>query len=149
MEAGRRGRHMDCPMAAKKTTRKTPEPTLRHVWLAGLGLIAVTRREAVAAANEAAGRLQAARAQAGSFAGQAQRDVLGRLAEVREQGEARVGRFSAEVEARLQPVLTKLGLKQPTRKTAPRARKKPAAKRARATPVRKPAAKRPVRRSRA
>jgi hypothetical protein len=136
-------------MATKKTTRKTPEPTLRHVWLAGLGLIAVARREAVAAANEAADRLQVARAQAESFAGQAQRDVLGRLADVREQGEARVGRFSAEVETRLQPVLTKLGLKQPARKAAPRARKKPAAMRTRATPVRKPLAKRPARRSRA
>ena len=136
-------------MAARKTTRKTPEPTLRHVWLAGLGLIAVARREAVAAATDAAGRLQAAREHAGSFAGQAQRDVLDRLAEVREQGEARMGRFSAEVETRLEPVLTKLGLKQPARKAAPRARKKPAAKRARATPVRKPVAKRPVRRSRA
>ena len=136
-------------MPAKKTTRKTPEPTLRHVWLAGLGLIAVARREAVATAKEAADRLQAAREHAESLAGQAQRDVLGRLADVREQGEARVDRFSAEVETRLQPVLTKLGLKQPARKAAPRARKTPAAKRARATPVRKPATTRPARRSRA
>ncbi|CAN7357186.1 hypothetical protein LJR143_001897 [Pseudoxanthomonas sp. LjRoot143] len=136
-------------MAAKKTTRKTPEPTLRHVWLAGLGLIAVARREAVAAATDASDRLQAARKQAETFAGQAQRDVLGRLAEVREQGEASVERFSADVEARLEPVLTKLGLKKPARKAAPRARKKPAARKTRSTPVRKPAAKRTVRRSRA
>lgn len=124
-------------MAAKKTARKTPEPSLRHVWLAGLGLIAVARREA-------AGRLEAVRRQAETFAGQAQRDVLDRLNEVREQGEARVGRFSAEVETRLEPVLAKLGLKKPARKPATRTRKKPApaAKRARVAPARKPAAKR-------
>ena len=63
-------------MAAKKTRRKTPEPTLRHVWLAGLGLIAVARREAVGAANDALGKLQSARRQAEAMAGQAQRDVL-------------------------------------------------------------------------
>lgn len=138
-------------MAAKKTTRKTPEPTLRHVWLAGLGLIAVARREAVGAANDAVGKLQAARQQAEALAGQAQRDVLGRLAGVREQGEASVERFSADVEARLQPVLVKLGLKKTSaRKPAPRVRKKPAAKRTRAAATpRQAAAKRPTRRSRA
>jgi len=130
-------------MAAKKHTRKTPEPTLRHAWLAGLGLIAVARREAAAAVADATGRLQAARRQAGALAGQAQRDVLDRLNEVREHGEARVGRFSAEVEGRLEPVLAKLGLKAPARKPAARTRKKPAAKRARVAPARKPAAKRP------
>ena len=60
-------------MAAKKTRRKTPEPTLRHVWLAGLGLIAVARREAVGAANDALGKLQSARRQAEAMAGPAQR----------------------------------------------------------------------------
>lgn len=150
MEAGHRGRHVDTPMAPKKTSRKTPEPTLRHVWLAGLGLIAVARREALGAAADAAGKLQAARQQAEALAGQAQRDVLGRLADVREQGEASVERFSADVEARLQPVLAKLGLKKPVRKPAARARKKPAAKRTRAaSTTRKAATKRPARRSRA
>lgn len=136
-------------MAAKKTTRKTPEPTLRHVWLAGLGLIAVARRGAVTAANDVAGSLHAARRQAETLASQAQRDVLDRLAGIREQGEAGVERFSADVEARLQPVLAKLGLKTPARKPAARTRKKPAAKRTRAAAPRKVAAKRPARRSRA
>ncbi len=124
-------------MAAKKNTRKTPEPTLRHVWLAGLGLIAVARREALAAVTDAGDRLQAARQQAEALAGQAQRDVLGRLSDVREQGEASVERFSADVEARLQPVLVKLGLKKPARKPATRTRKPPAAKRTRVAPARK------------
>ena len=137
-------------MAAKKTRRKTPEPTLRHVWLAGLGLIAVARREAVGVANDALGKLQSARRQAEAMAGQAQRDVLERLADVREHGEASVERFSADVETRLQPVLAKLGLKQQARKPAARSRKKPAAKRTRAAaPRAKAAAKQPARRKRA
>ena len=137
-------------MAAKKTRRKTPEPTLRHVWLAGLGLIAVARREAVGAVNDALGKLQSARRQAEAMAGQAQRDVLERLADVREHGEASVERFSADVETRLQPVLAKLGLKQQARKPAARSRKKPAAKRTRAAaPRAKAAAKQPARRKRA
>lgn len=128
-------------MAAKKTSRKTPEPTLRHVWLAGLGLVAVARREALGAVAEAGQRIDAARRQAATFASTAQRDVLGRLADVREQGEARVGQFSADVEARLEPVLVKLGLKKkPARKTS-RARK-PAP--ARAKTARKPAARKPA-----
>lgn len=135
--------------ANKKTRRKAPEPTLRHVWLAGLGLIAVARRGAMTAANDVAGSLHTARQQAETLASQAQRDVLDRLAGIREQGEAGVERFSADVEARLQPVLAKLGLKTPARTPAPRSRKKPAAKRARAAAPRKAAAKRPTRRSRA
>ena len=84
------------------------------------------------------------------MAGQAQRDVLERLADVREHGEASVERFSADVETRLQPVLAKLGLKQQTRKPAARSRKKPAAKRTRAAaPRAKAAAKQPARRKRA
>lgn len=136
-------------MATKKNARKTPEPTLRHVWLAGLGLIAVARRQALTTAAGAAGKLQAAREQAETLAGQAQRDVRERLAEAREQGGASVERFSADVEARLQPVLVKLGLKKSARKPASRTRKKPTAKRTRTTAPRKAATKRPVRRSRA
>lgn len=127
-------------MAAKKTPRKTPEPTLRHVWLAGLGLVAVARREARAAVAETGQRIDAARQQAATFASTAQRDVLGRLADVREQGEARVVQFSADVEAGLEPVLVKLGLKKPTRKTT--RTRKPAP--ARAKTARKPAARKPA-----
>ena len=88
--------------------------------------------------------------QAGKLADEAQANVLGGIASVREQGEATASRFSADVEARLAPVLVKLGLK-PAPKKAPRGRtpvKKVVAKRARATPARKPAAKRAVRRTR-
>lgn len=138
-------------MAAKKKTKsKVQETTLRHLWLAGLGVAAVARREAVNAANDAVAKVVSLKQQAGKLADEAQANVLGGIASVREQGEAKASRFSADVEARLAPVLVKLGLK-PKAKKAARGRKpvkKAAAKRARATPARKPAAKRAVRKTR-
>jgi hypothetical protein len=138
-------------MAAKKKTKsKVQETTLRHLWLAGLGAAAVVRRETLNAANDAVAKVVALKKQAGKLADEAQANVLDGIASVREQGEATASRFSADVEARLAPVLVKLGLKPAPKKTA-RSRKpvkKAAAKRTRATPARKPAAKRAVRRTR-
>lgn len=138
-------------MAAKKKTKsKVQETTLRHLWLAGLGVAAVARRETLNAANDAVAKVVSLKKQAGKLADEAQANVLGGIASVREQGEAKANQFSAEVEARLAPVLVKLGLKPAPKKTT-RGRKpvkKTAAKRARATPARKPAAKRTVRRTR-
>ena len=138
-------------MAAKKKTKsKVQETTLRHLWLAGLGVAAVARRETVNAANDAVAKVVSLKNQAGKLADEAQANVLGGIASVREQGEAKASQFSAEVEARLAPVLVKLGLK-PAPKKSTRGRKtvkKAASKRARATPARKPAAKRAVRRTR-
>lgn len=133
---------------AKKTTAKTPETSLRHLWLAGLGMVAIARRETLNAANDAVARVDALKQQAARLAGEAQDNVRGGIASVREQGEARVGQissaFSAEVEARLAPVLAKLGLKP---KPAARKRKttKKVAKAVRRAPTRgKTAAKRVV-----
>ncbi|PPJ42850.1 hypothetical protein C0063_06265 [Pseudoxanthomonas sp. KAs_5_3] len=134
-------RHVELNMATKKNARKPLEPTLRHVWLAGLGLIVVGRREALAAVADATQRFDAARQQAATFASTTQRDVLDRLADAREQGEARVGQFSADVEARLEPVLVKLGLKKKPARKASRSRK---AAPVRAKTVRKPAPRKPA-----
>ena len=129
----------------KKTPSKAQETNLRHAWLAGLGLVAIARRETLNAANEATTRIAALKQQAGKLADEAQSNVRDGIACAREQGEARVGQFSAEVEARLAPVLVKLGLKPKPKsksKRATRSRKpvgKTAAKRA---PARKPASKR-------
>ena len=138
-------------MAAKKKTKsKVQETTLRHLWLAGLGAVVVARRETLNAANDAVAKVEALKKQANKFANEAQANVLDGIASVREQGEAKASQFSAEVEARLAPVLVKLGLKpqvkKPTRGRKPV--KKAVAKRARATPARKPVAKRTVRRTR-
>jgi hypothetical protein len=145
-------------MAAKKKTKtssraKAQETTLRHLWLAGLGAIAVVRRETRNAANDAAAKVEFLKQQAGKLANDAQANVRGGIASVREQGEAKASQFSADVEARLAPVLVKLGLKPKARKAARGGKptKKTAAKRVtRAAPTRKkPAAKRTVRKTRA
>ena len=135
-------------MATRKKIKPKQETTLRHVWLAGLGVVAIARRETLNAANDAVARVGALKKKAGKLADEAQSNVLGGIASVREQGEAKVGQFSADVEARLAPVLVKLGLK-PKAKRVVRSRKpasKPAAKRA---PARKVAAKRTVRKRQA
>ncbi|SOD51937.1 phasin family protein [Pseudoxanthomonas wuyuanensis] len=130
-------------MATKKTTRTQPQQTtLRHIWLAGLGAVAIVRREALNAANDAAAKAESLKRQAGRLVSQTQANLRDGIASAREQGEARADQFSAEVEARLAPVLVKLGLR-PKPKARPRTRKtgsKTAAKRTRA-PARKPAAK--------
>lgn len=133
--------------AKKKTTPKSQATTLRHVWLAGLGLVAVARRETLNAANDAVAKVEAFKQQAGKLAGETQANVLDGIASVREQGEARVGQFSADVESRLAPVLVKLGLKPKpaAKKRGRKPAKKVVAKRA---PARKPAAKRVVRKAR-
>lgn len=133
--------------AKKKTTPKSQETTLRHVWLAGLGLVAVARRETLNAANDAVAKVEAFKKQAGKLAGETQANVRGGIASVREQGEARVGQFSADVESRLAPVLVKLGLKPApaAKKRGRKPAKKVVAKRA---PARKPTAKRVVRKAR-
>jgi hypothetical protein len=131
----------------KKSTAKVQETTLRHLWLAGLGALSVARREALNTATDAAAKIESLKQQAGKLANEAQANVRDGIANVREQGEAKVGQFSTEVEARLAPVLVKLGLKPQAKKTArPRkATKKTAATRTRATAARKPAAKRKAR----
>ena len=134
--------------AKKKTTPKSQATTLRHVWLAGLGLVAVARRETLNAANDAVAKVEAFKKQAGKLAGETQAKVRGGIASVREQGEATAGKFSAEVEARLAPVLAKLGLK-PQAKARKRKPVAKTAKRTRATAASrpKPATKRTVRKT--
>lgn len=102
--------------ARKKTTprAKAPEPNLRHVWLAGLGAVAIARRHG-------ARRLTAAKQDIERIVQRAQAT----LRDVRMQGGAGVERFSADVEARLGPVLEKLGLG--AGRPAPKGRRKPAA----------------------
>ena len=145
-------------MAAKKKTKtnsraKVQETTFRHLWLAGLGAIAVVRRETRNVVDDAVAKVESLKQQAGKLANDTQANVRDGIASVREQGEAKASQFSADVEARLAPVLEKLGLK-PKAKKAARGRKstsKATTKRAtRATPARKkPVAKRTVRKTRA
>lgn len=93
-------------MSTKKkpsTKAQRPQPSLRHAWLAGLGVLVIARRQASAGADSARQGLE-------RIARQAQASVRHSLDAVRAQGQSRVGQFSAEVEARLAPVLGKFGL---------------------------------------
>lgn len=113
-------------LAKKNPAKHAPETALRQLWLAGLGAVAIARRETLNAANDALTRFDALKRQAAKLVGDAQDNVRGGIASVREQGEARVGQFSAEVEARLAPVLVKLGLKPKPATRSRRTAKKPA-----------------------
>lgn len=118
-------------MAARKHTRTPLEPFApRNLWLAALGLAAITRREAGNAATSALATADLLSQRLAGFAGDARDVARGGAFTLRERIEPAVGGFSAEVEARLAPVLDKLGLAT-TRGRAPR------------KPARRPAAKRP------
>ncbi|WP_242691236.1 hypothetical protein [Lysobacter enzymogenes] len=137
-------------MAVGKRNKQAAEPavnqatTLRHLWLAGLGLAAVARREALAGAGRAAGQVEALQQRVRGIAADARGNVVGGIENVRGQVEPKVMQFSAEVEARLAPVLDKLGLKGQRKPRAQRKGRKPAAKKAAAPrrAPRKPAARR-------
>lgn len=93
----------------KRKTGTENQTTLRHLWLAGLGLAVVARREALGARQRLLDQVREVRAS------------------VRGQVEPQVVKFSQDVEARLAPVLDKLGLKKTAkarqpRKAAPRAK---------------------------
>jgi len=113
--------------SATRKNKKTPtgvEPNLRHVWLASLGLLVAARREGKAAAGRAVARAEATAANVQDAVKRAEADLRGGIDSVRDQVRPKVVRLSSEVEARLAPVLDKLGLK----KQAKRRGRKPAAK---------------------
>ena len=135
-------------MATRKKIKPKQETTLRHVWLAGLGVMAIARRKTLNAANDAATRVGVLKKQAAKLADEAQNNVRDGIASARVQGEAKVGQFSADVEARLAPVLVKLGLK-PKAKRVVRSRKPATKQAAKRAPARKAVAKRTVRKRQA
>ncbi len=113
---------------AKRKSHPANEITLRHLWLAGLGLAAVARREALGARLRVLEQVREVRAS------------------LRGQVEPQVVKFSQDVEARLAPVLDKLGLKKAAKARKPRK----AATRAKAPSrrtARKTAAKRTARKA--
>ena len=120
--------------APRKKTTTTIEPNLRHVWLASLGLLVAARRESKAAAQRATAKAESAIADARKAVKRAEADLRGGIEGVRDQVQPKVLKFSSDVEARLAPVLDKLGLKskqvRTTRKTRKPAAKKPALRRA-------------------
>ena len=128
----------------KRTTRKsaaatrkvTIDATPRHVWLAYLGLLVAARREAKAAVVRAVTTAETTASDVRKATQQAEKELCGRVGELRSQVRPSVIKFSSDVEARLAPVLDKLGLKKKA-KRAPRKARKSAAKATRRTTVRK------------
>ena len=133
----------NAPRKTKQTSNV--EPNLRHVWLASLGLLVAARRESKAAAQRATAKAEGAIADARQAVKRAEADLRGGIEGVRDQVQPKVMKFSSDVEARLAPVLDKLGLKpkqkRSARKTRKPAAKKPTLRRATRTPGKRVAKK--------
>lgn len=124
--------------APRKTTTHV-EPNLRHVWLASLGLLVAARRESKAAAQRATTKAEGAIADARKAVKRAEADLRGGIEGVRDQVQPKVVKFSSDVEARLAPVLDKLGLTSKQTRTARKTRKPVAKKPTLRRATRKPA----------
>lgn len=138
-------------MAIRKTARRTaaaPQTTPRHLWLAALGAVAVARREALGALGTAVQEAGRVARQASRLAGDARDVARGVAITLGERVEPRAQRFSAEVEARLAPVLDKFGVPQARRKPARRPRGPARKSSARSASARKQAATRVARKGR-
>lgn len=138
-------------MATIRKSRKpaahfNADPTPRHLWLASLGLLVAARREGMATVECAVNRADTAANDVRKAARKAERQVRDTVDSLRGQIEPAIAKVGNEVEARLAPVLGKLGLAKPkTKRPARKARKAPA-KASRRTVARKPA-KRAVRKT--
>ena len=126
----------NAPRKTKQTSNV--EPNLRHVWLASLGLLVAARRESKAAAQRATAKAEGAIADARKAVKRAEADLRGGIEGVRDQVQPKVMKFSSDVEARLAPVLDKLGLKSKQKRTARKTRKPAAKKHAVRRATRKP-----------
>jgi hypothetical protein len=89
-------------MAVSRFPSRVRIITSRHVWLAGLGLVAVGGRQARAARSRVMVGIEDLKTRACGLAEVVRGGVQG--------AEPGVVKFSADVEARLAPVLDKLGL---------------------------------------
>lgn len=122
--------------APRNKNAVTIELSMRHLWLASLGMLVATRRESNAAVKRVVAKADRVASDARQAVTRTQADLRGNIDGVRSQVQPKVMKFSSEVEARLAPVLAKLGLK-PLAKRAPRKVRKTAAKAPRRT-ARKP-----------
>ena len=127
---------------SRKTTTVTIEPTVRHLWLASLGMLVATRRESKAALKRALAKADGVASDARKAVRSAKADLRGNIVGMRSQVQPKVVKFSSDVEARLAPVLDKLGLKQQAKRRGRKpAAKKPAARRTTRKPGRRVARK--------
>ena len=115
-------------MATRKTIPASEPIAPRQLWLAGLGLAAVARREAGNAACAALASANAWRDRAATFAGDARDVVRGGALSLREKIEPALDDLAASVEARIAPLLDRAGIARPVTARAARKAHRPAAK---------------------
>lgn len=115
-------------MATRKTSSASEPLAPRHLWLAGLGLAAVARREARDAACAALTTAGTLRERAGTLAGDAAAIARGGALTLREKIGPALGEFGAAIEARFAPLLDRIGVARPAAVRAPRKARRPAAK---------------------
>ena len=133
-------------MATRKTTAASEPIAPRQLWLAGLGLVAVARREAGNAACTALASANAWRDRATIFAGDARDVVRGSALVLREKIEPALDGLAATVEARVAPLLDRAGVARPV---SARATRKPLHPVAKKVATRRQPRKAPARRGRA
>lgn len=127
-------------MARKKITRTAaPNATPRHLWLAGLGLAVMAKRQTAATAAQAVDRVAQTRRQAMAAVGQAQSKLIETAGEVRGRLEARAAQLGSTFETTLSPLIARF--KPAKAKRAVRRGRKPGSKNVRRT-VKKVTAKR-------
>jgi hypothetical protein len=133
-------------MARKKITykqviRNTPNATPRHLWLAGLGMAVIARREGMTMMSDATRRIVGARAQARATLQQAQSSLIAAGGDLRNRLETGAAQLGHTLEVTLSPLVAKLKPakakrtvrrgRKPGSKNVRRAVKKATAKRAR------------------
>ena len=106
-------------MAMRKLkSRNTGETSLRHVWLAGLGLVSVVGHGALSAGGRLLGKVAGVRQRAGGVVERAGSRLLAQLGPIIAQLEDGIG-------ARFAPALRKQVMRP---RATPRPRRKPAAR---------------------
>lgn len=113
-------------MARKKITGKTristPAATPRHLWLAGLGLASMARKQGFAAVGGAADRVVEARRQATAAVGQVQSNLTAAACELRTRIETGAAQLGNTLETTLSPLVARFKPAK-AKRTARRGRK--------------------------
>ena len=115
-------------MATRKTIPASEPIAPRQLWLAGVGLAAVARREAGNAACAALASANAWRDRVATFAGDARDVVRGGALSLREKIEPALDGLAASVEARVAPLLDRTGMARQMSAGATRKPRRPSAK---------------------
>ena len=126
-------------MARKKITGKTrnsaPTATPRQLWLAGLGLASIARKQSFAAVGGAADRIVEVRHQAIAAVDQVQSNLIVAASDLRTRIEAGAAQLGATLETTLAPLVARF---KPAKAKRPvRRGRKPGSKNVRRTTAKK------------